>query len=668
MPILTPRTRENTAKSTVLVAAVLFFLSATVMAQEKAPERGFRPAGSYALSDIETISTTSGNMMLKVPLASLPPGRGGLSVSLNLIYNSKLYDAFPTSTYINHSYYDVTNLKKSQAGGWRYAYQYELYGEGRYGGTDPMGEINPCTFTLYIAKLSLLTPDGGKHELRLAGHTDGSGFQDIWQDGSPACPGGTGVTNTLSYYTTDGTFLRLDVEHDSDTNPLNNPWTLYLPDGGRVTGGASSQRIYDRNNNYVEIVNGTYNSHSATYFNDQVGRSVILEYESATNQDSIHVRGVANELLTTTVAWTNIDVHKAYTREVGTPFNLPATWRSVSQITLPSQAGSLFYSFGYNANGSNPTVGWGEISSITLPSGAKSSYTYLQDNQNNISYNLVLQNQPSQKQLVYRPEYDVSSVSNTPCNPSTETCITETSTYGMTYGTVDTYLDTPISSTIASPDGGVTTEYFNKNEDGTLNQAGLVYKSVAPDGTVTERYWQTNIPYGTPALGGTFYAKYEFTSSTSGGALTQTAIKEYSYDKNGNVTRVAAYDWVPYANVPRNAQGRPYAPPAGVQPKAVTVNTYYNPTPDASDSTTYDADAFQMANSPRLHRTLESSEVQTSTGTALSRTEAFYDNTSAVGAVSYTIGNLTQQKSWDSTKGAISRPLGSGNIVSISNP
>src|SRR3984893_16324565 len=185
MPILTPRTRENTAKSVVLVAAVLFFLSATVMAQEKAPERGFRPAGSYALSDIETIRTTSGKKILNDPLDSIMPGGRGLSLSLYLVYNSKLYYSFPTSTYINNSYYDVTNLKKSQAGGWRYGYKYELYPEGRYGGTDPMGGINPCTFTLYTTKLSLLTPDGGKHELRLAGHTDGSGFQDIWQDGRP---------------------------------------------------------------------------------------------------------------------------------------------------------------------------------------------------------------------------------------------------------------------------------------------------------------------------------------------------------------------------------------------------------------------------------------------------------------------------------------------------
>jgi hypothetical protein len=362
MSLLTQRKSRNLIPGLVSCVVFLICLSATVAAQEKSPERGFRPAGSYALSDIETISTTSGNMMVKVPLAGLPAGRGGLSASLNLLYNSKLYDAFPMGIQVNQSYYDVTRLKKSQAGGWRYGFKYELYDEGRYPGSDEFGEQNGClVFDRYVTRLSLITPDGGRHLLRLAGHTDGDGYQNVWMDGSAMCQG-TPVETTLSYYTTDGTFLRLDVEHDGDANGLNNLWTLFLPDGGRVTGGGASQRIYDRNNNYIEIVNGSYNGHSATYLNDQVGRSIIIEYESATNQDSIHVRGVANELLTSTVAWSNIQVRKSYTSEAGPIVNYAPVWRSVSQINLPSQAGVLSYIFGYNANGSNPTVGWGEIS------------------------------------------------------------------------------------------------------------------------------------------------------------------------------------------------------------------------------------------------------------------------------------------------------------------
>src|SRR5262245_9989222 len=58
----------------------------------RAPERGFHAGGSYALSDIETISRSSGDLSLSIPLGSLPAGRGGLSASLKLLYSSKLWD------------------------------------------------------------------------------------------------------------------------------------------------------------------------------------------------------------------------------------------------------------------------------------------------------------------------------------------------------------------------------------------------------------------------------------------------------------------------------------------------------------------------------------------------------------------------------------------------
>src|SRR2546425_6801430 len=45
---------------------------------EKKPEQGFFPTATYAFSDIETVSVTGGNLMLNIPIARLPPGRGGM--------------------------------------------------------------------------------------------------------------------------------------------------------------------------------------------------------------------------------------------------------------------------------------------------------------------------------------------------------------------------------------------------------------------------------------------------------------------------------------------------------------------------------------------------------------------------------------------------------------
>lgn len=65
-----------------------------------APERGFVPGGSYRLSEIETVNTKNGNVLLRVPLASLPPGRGaspGFQLSLN--YDNNLWDLRVLSAY-----------------------------------------------------------------------------------------------------------------------------------------------------------------------------------------------------------------------------------------------------------------------------------------------------------------------------------------------------------------------------------------------------------------------------------------------------------------------------------------------------------------------------------------------------------------------------------------
>src|SRR5216117_78780 len=64
---------------------------AQAQAQNQSPERGFHAGGSYALSEIETLSQFSGEVSLRIPLGSLPPGRAGLSASLNLLYSSKLW-------------------------------------------------------------------------------------------------------------------------------------------------------------------------------------------------------------------------------------------------------------------------------------------------------------------------------------------------------------------------------------------------------------------------------------------------------------------------------------------------------------------------------------------------------------------------------------------------
>jgi hypothetical protein len=91
--------RHSSFVRLVLAAASVMFLGVgglkTYAQEGTKPNRGFHPTGSYALTDLETINTTNGNLMLHVPMVSLPPGRGGHpGGGFTLNYNSKVWDTY----------------------------------------------------------------------------------------------------------------------------------------------------------------------------------------------------------------------------------------------------------------------------------------------------------------------------------------------------------------------------------------------------------------------------------------------------------------------------------------------------------------------------------------------------------------------------------------------
>jgi RHS repeat-associated protein len=661
----------NRLAKMTMTGALLFSCALLVRAQSQnnAPERGFHAGGSYALSEIETLSRSSGELSLNIPLGTLPPGRGGLAAKLSLLYSSKLWDTVEgVACSVHGTPAQESVLTQSQDGGWRYGYQYYLKLDTiKIPLTEEYcnGKIPPTHCELgitYPYQLVLVTPDGAQHKMWLDGHTDSEGYQNIWPDGTPACPGQTGESGTLTYYSTDSSFLRLDIAHDGDSDWTNNAWTLYLTNGMRVLGGTIAgsnafQRLIDRNGNYLELRNvlmdPSYNAHETTYITDQLNRSIVLERNYTANQDAIHVKGVNGVEKLWLVQWRDIVVRKTYHRSDFNPSaSLNKTIRVVDKIFLPTQAGNLFYTFDYNANATtNPSFGWGELSSVILPSGASASYAYLSDGANGSSIYSphILRNRPAQKTLSYNAEYD-----------GTTTPVAETWTYGATFADVSSTIVTETTTT--GPDGGVSKEYPNRGSNGGYF-AGETNKTEPADGTVVERFYTENIPHGLPSFMTMVnrFVKYEFVSiKNSQGNLSKTAIKEYSYDKNGNVTEVKEYDWVAYANVPRDIYGQPTGVPGGAPTVRVTVNTFYSPTPDAANSTTFDADIYSKSTSPRLKNAIESSEVRTASGIAVSRSESFYDNVT-------TTGNLTTAKSWDSTKGAISRPLTAANCIFVTH-
>ena len=646
------------------LAALLPASAALVRAQSvESPERGFHPSGSYALSKLEAISMSGGNLSMQIPVGGLPSGRGGLSAGLSLIYNSKVWDIFhstepppecpPGGSCDPEPPRPIETLGRSQEGGWRYGFQYELQLFQRdYSPPFDQHNYNVCQdlLAVYYYQLRMSFPDGSVRGFALQGQQSYDGYYAYTPGGATGwsqCAIPSPQTGTMTYYSTDGTYLRLDVQHDADNNWSNNPWTLYFPDGRRVTGGNAPQRIYDRNNNYVEVQNVTnYNGtgHTATRLVDQLGRALVIEYGTATNQDSIHARGFAGEDLTWTVKWKGITVNKTYfngdrLRNVG------ITLKVIEQVVLPSQSGGLSYTFGYNAGTANPSAGWGELSSITLPTGASAAYQYELDGvSGTIAPYEILRNSPKRKDLTYLREYD-----------GTSTPVTETWLYSIDQ-------ETQIGQ-ITAPDGGVSREIFAPFASGQIG--GVPNKSEHPDGTVVERQWLVNTPYGFSnlsqgSLGDNTYVRTEYTSvRNAAGALSKTAIKTYKQDKNGNVTEIKEYDWVDYASV-HDAGGNPTWSVTGATLKRTVVNAYHSPTPDASDSTTDDPDSYHKPTSPRLRNAVASTEVKSGASTVASRAEFTYDNAT-------TTGNLTSQKSWDSARGAYSNPLSAANSVAVTH-
>jgi hypothetical protein len=358
-------------------------------------------------------------------------------------------------------------------------------------------------------------PNGSQHELRPYGYRDWDGYFQIGPDGwiqnynQGTCLSqgyvnvALATASTMTYYSTDGTYMRLEIAHDGDpgdTNWANNPWTLYLPDGGLVVGtpdsvgNLTSERIYDRNNNYIDIVN-TSSAPVRTTISDQLGRSIIIDYGAVagpnnTSTDYVTVQGYNNEPLRWFVHFKSITVNKSYLNCTGShcPINdsgyLNEVLGVVDQVTLPSQVGGLSYSFGYNAPDYDgtpsppPSFGWGELSSVTIPSGASASYHYKYDGVDGIQwYNALNRNFPIRKDLTYQLEYD-----------GTSTPMTETWLYSFRP-------NSQYNSQITAPDGGVQRDYWYSSIPRW--RSNLVYKTEHPDGSITERLWLDNTPSGT---------------------------------------------------------------------------------------------------------------------------------------------------------------------------
>ncbi len=617
------------------------------------------PAGTYSVSEVETVNPVNGNVMLRIPLVSLPPGRAGMSVGVNLLYNSLLYDIEPRweQKTSDSTWHMISRMRLSTTSqgpsGWQLGYSYELIQDYRRQGwtTNASGHLVPNTScsaeeNLYPYALSVKLPDGSVHPLLLQGqsHSPGTYYYPYSMNGTPSvCAaqqwGVPSLSGTLVYTTVDGSFLRVEVQTGS---PYIASWSLYLPDGTRVIGEASSLSanvMQDRNGNTVRVcrvVNAAQNQYITRLV--EVLNAAGDPCDIAGGQRYIEINeplGAATTVWRSGTApnptWTiqrggrqlnslpyvceqnpiSGEPHTCYLGETDINSTTPEQFWVPVITNITGPLAGIQYAFDYDAPsaGDPANDGWGELKQVTHPSGLISYYSYANHNMQRL-YDSLLDNP------VVSRTWQTSQESNQ-----------------WTY----VYAPTMDSTQITGPDGGVTTHYYVQPKLLSNAYHGLVNRVVEPNGDQVVRTWALNRPAGvssTEVLQANPYVQAE-ARTVGTGAEARTALRLFAYDKNGNVTSLTETDW-------------------GATTLRRTEHTYYGPTADAgTEPNGSDTAAYWSIFSARVRSLVRTTRVNPGSGLTTHSDYSYDPN-----------GNMTEERHYDDGRGvAVSDPLSSDNAM-----
>ena len=222
------RSNKYSKKVILLLAASLLALSfaaiASAQSTEYRPDCGFLPSGIYSISQTESVNDSTGTVTARIPLAKVA-GKNGSGLSLDLVYNSALYNLktqHATEDVVvdyntSMGTVDLNMLSVSMAGGWHYSHRYALETDSRMG-------------TNAGYRLTLVAGDGASHQLWLRVPVAGQNYDDGYSvfdiTGQSASSGSIGPN--LTYYTTDGSFIRVEIN--------GTAWYARFPNGDAVSG------------------------------------------------------------------------------------------------------------------------------------------------------------------------------------------------------------------------------------------------------------------------------------------------------------------------------------------------------------------------------------------------------------------------------------------------
>jgi RHS repeat-associated protein len=599
------------------------------------PSLGFQPAHSYAVSDIEAIDNATGSLALHIPLAQLPAGAAGFTAGLTLVYNNKYWEIEPLS--------DLYALRASFSGGWRLSMTPRL--DVEY--LASRGESDPCGYylTSELFQMKLTNPDGSRNIFLISKPA---------QQMPASCDAGIYLMSKLKgqnapsvWYTTDGSFLRLEIDAPSVTGhwPYNSSWTLYRQDGSSIRYEVASKLVYlrDRNGNKITVtktVDPQDRSHTYEVMSDEFGRTIRLDH-FGNDRDEVSQAGHNGPPMIWRVyyGYPNPIIPDEYVcsqSQLGCYFDDPPLM--ATRLELPN---GLSYVFGYDRP--QPFASnYRELRTMTLPTGAKIDYGYrLDDRSTPTDYFHVLANPVTSKTVSingaaiqkWEISYDVKAL---------------TGGYAR--------------NTHKAPDGGITSHEFKQvlYKQGLTPDSGIITKIINPDGSMVDRDWQSNFPSEkTPNLhwSNPWMRREWTTSANSSGTPVATSVKVFTTDKNGNPTSVEERGWLPYnASLPD---------PSSAPLIRKTILRYLNGASDSTNLTSIDTKAYSYASlgSPSTPRNLRAStETQSGSGVVKSRSQFEYMEVNPA----RTAGNLTAEYHWDSTRPGYSS-IGSGTTLTPSN-
>lgn len=683
-----------------LLPSIILFAVSLAQAQTPAftslkPDRGSMPYGSLAASDFDSVDLSSGGVNLRIPLAQLPPGRGGFSHSLALSYSSQIYNLTTDTGSPSNvvcpgacpAFVNVLEPSLNFGAGWRYSYSYRLLAERRPGNGPVCGSFPDPETSRNLWRYSLIFPDGSSHLLTLNAALPGTpdGYYPYSPTGSGNCSDIAATPLPMRFYTTDGTFVQLTLGEFT--------WDAIFPDRTRVSGSSVNgflsvaSSICDRNANCVQISNfADSNGLALTEIVDAFNRRIRIRYTTVnfaacpqptdcdssadeilqpgfgTGNPTDPAAGVRNQW---TVRWGNSavgggntpltypcrnpdpnDQNTSYTCVLNTQF------RNVTSIELPTDSQNLRYQFCYADNSAPAALrGYGELLTAALPNGTSTA----------LACGTPSSHTP---RIEYRWQFNASAGRTSPFtseNPlSTKTLHRQENLAGNTNVRAETWSYAFPSpgvnlGSVTAPDGGTTNHVFS-------NLGGLsrvLTKTTSPNGAVVEKLWALNEPWIGVSASDDRKNPYIRTELRRPSGTSSDSATTYTYDKNGNLRFQREFA----AGVTRPSS--PAVAPSGTVLRETEHNYHFTtPNADAAMAGTRCpsnfANAYWGCNPGLEYRSAKLRTTVREAGTPVSATEFQYDNPA-------TTANLINEFRWDDTRSASLPALSNTNQVVLTS-